>query len=70
MRVHDLGCGKAVSSIFLAKEFGVTVWAARLRIKPTDNWARIEAADLTDRVLPQHAEAHALPFAKGTSTPS
>jgi cyclopropane fatty-acyl-phospholipid synthase-like methyltransferase len=63
MRVLDLGCGKATSSIFLAKEFGATVWAVDLWIKPTDNWERIKAADVTDRVLPLHAEAHALPFA-------
>ena len=30
MRVLDLGCGKGLSSIFLAKEFGVQVWAADL----------------------------------------
>jgi cyclopropane fatty-acyl-phospholipid synthase-like methyltransferase len=65
MRILDLGCGKAASSIFLAKEFGVTVWAVDLWIKPTDNWRRIEAAGLMDRVLPVHAEAHALPFAEG-----
>jgi cyclopropane fatty-acyl-phospholipid synthase-like methyltransferase len=65
MRILDLGCGKAASSIFLAKEFDVTVWAADLWIKPTDNWQRIEAAGLADRVLPIHAEAHALPFAEG-----
>jgi cyclopropane fatty-acyl-phospholipid synthase-like methyltransferase len=33
MRVLDLGCGRAVSSVFLAREFGVTVWAADLWIK-------------------------------------
>lgn len=65
MRVLDLGCGKAASSIFLAKEFGVSVCAADLWIKPTDNWKRIEAAGVSDRVLPVHAEAHALPFAEG-----
>jgi cyclopropane fatty-acyl-phospholipid synthase-like methyltransferase len=65
MRVLDLGCGKAASSIFLAKEFDLTVWAADLWIKPTENWRRIAAAGLTDRVLPLHAEAHALPFAEG-----
>jgi cyclopropane fatty-acyl-phospholipid synthase-like methyltransferase len=64
MRVLDLGCGKAASSIFLAKEFGVTVWAADLWIKPSDNLQRIEAAGLADRVLPIYAEAHALPFAE------
>jgi len=28
MKVLDLGCGKALSSIFLAREFGLQVWAA------------------------------------------
>jgi SAM-dependent methyltransferase len=64
-RILDLGCGKAASSIFLAKEFGVAVAAVDLWIKPTDNWRRIEAAGMADRVLPLHAEAHALPFAEG-----
>jgi cyclopropane fatty-acyl-phospholipid synthase-like methyltransferase len=65
MRILDLGCRKAASSIFLAKEFDVTVWAVDLWIKPTDNWRRIEAAGLMDRVLPVHGEAHSLPFAEG-----
>ena len=65
MRVLDLGCGKAVSSIFFAKEFGVQVTAADLWIKPDENAKRITAAGVGDRVLPVHAEAHALPFAEG-----
>ena len=64
MRILDLDCGKAASSIFLAKEFGVTVWAADLWIAPSDNLRRIETAGLADRVLPIHTEAHALPFAE------
>ena len=40
MRVLDMGCGKAMSSIFMAKEFGVQVWANDLWIKATDNWRR------------------------------
>ena len=32
MRVLDLGCGRALSSVFLAKEFGVQVWAYDLWI--------------------------------------
>ena len=63
MRVLDLGCGRAASSIFLAREIGVQVWAADLWITPTENRARIEEAGLADRVFPIHAEAHALPFA-------
>jgi cyclopropane fatty-acyl-phospholipid synthase-like methyltransferase len=65
MRVLDLGCGKAISSIFFAKEFGVQVTAADLWIKPDENARRIEAAGVGDRVFPVHAEAHALPFAEG-----
>ena len=64
-RVPDLGCGKALTSIFLAREFGVQVWAADLWIKPTENLARIRDAGLADRVFPIYAEAHALPFAEG-----
>src|SRR5579871_1929979 len=64
MRVLDLGCGKAISSIFHAKEFGVQVVAADLWIKPGENAGRIEAAGVADRVIPVHAEAHALPFAE------
>ena len=46
MRVTNMGCCKAISSIFLAKEFGVEVWAADLWVKPTENWERIREADL------------------------
>jgi SAM-dependent methyltransferase len=63
MRVLDLGCGKAISSIFLAQEFQVHVWATDLWIGASDNWARIQAANAQAAVCPIHAEAHALPFA-------
>jgi cyclopropane fatty-acyl-phospholipid synthase-like methyltransferase len=62
MRVLDLGCGKAASSIFLAREFGATVIATDLWIGPEENQARIDQAGLAGRVVPVHAEAHALPF--------
>jgi cyclopropane fatty-acyl-phospholipid synthase-like methyltransferase len=65
MRVLDMGCGKAVSSIFLAKEFGVQVWANDLWIDASENWRRICEAGVQDRVFPIRAEAHALPYAKG-----
>jgi cyclopropane fatty-acyl-phospholipid synthase-like methyltransferase len=64
MRVLDLGCGKALSSIFLAREFGVQVWATDLWIGASDNWGRIRAAGLEEQVYPIHAEAHSLPFAE------
>jgi cyclopropane fatty-acyl-phospholipid synthase-like methyltransferase len=62
MRVLDLGCGTALSSMFLAREFDVQVWAADLWVSPHDNWDRVVAAGLDDRVFAIYAEAHALPF--------
>jgi cyclopropane fatty-acyl-phospholipid synthase-like methyltransferase len=63
MRVLDLGCGKAKSSVFLAREFGVEVWATDLWIAATENWQRIRDAGLEKQVYPIHADARALPFA-------
>ncbi len=65
MRVLELGCGKAIGSIFLAKEFGVQVWAVDVDVSPTENWGRICAAGLQDRVIPLRADARDLPFAEG-----
>ena len=65
MRVLDMGCGKGITSVFLAKEFGVTVFANDLWIDPTENLQRFEAAGVADKVFPLQAEAHALPYAKG-----
>ncbi len=65
LRVLDLGCGKAISSIFLAKEFGVQVWATDLWNSPSDNLQRIRNMDLEDKVFPIHADAQDLPFAEG-----
>jgi SAM-dependent methyltransferase len=65
MRVLDLGCGTAISSIFLAREFGVQVWAADLWISPDDNARRVAETDVADRVFPISVEAHTLPFGAG-----
>jgi cyclopropane fatty-acyl-phospholipid synthase-like methyltransferase len=62
MRILDLGCGTAVSSIFLAKEYGATVWATDLWISPTENYNRIKEAQLEALVYPIYGEAHNLPF--------
>ncbi|MFG2353555.1 methyltransferase domain-containing protein [Streptomyces sp. NPDC048521] len=65
-RVLDLGCGRAMTSVFLAREYGVQVTAADLWVKPDDNAVRIAEAGVADRVLPVFAEAHDLPFGEGT----
>ena len=65
MKVLDLGCGKAMSSIFLAREFGVEVWATDLWTAAADNENRIREADVVGRVHAVHAEAHSLPYEEG-----
>ena len=62
MRILDMGCGTAISSIFLAKEFDLQVWATDLWNPASKNWERVREAGLEDRVFPIHAEAHSLPF--------
>lgn len=63
MKVLDLGCGKAISSIFLAKEFGVNVWASDLRVNASDNWKRIKKAGFENKIFPINADARTLPYA-------
>lgn len=65
MRVLDLGCGKAMTSIYLAREYELQVWAADLWIGPDNNWARVQQAGLERQICPMRCEAHALPFAAG-----
>jgi SAM-dependent methyltransferase len=63
MRVLDLGCGRAASSIFLHREFGVQVWATDLWFSASENWQRIRDAGADSGVYPIQADARALPYA-------
>ena len=65
MRVLDLGCGRAASSIFLRREFGVQVWATDLWFDASENLQRVRDARVEDGVFPVHADARCLPFAAG-----
>src|SRR5690349_16724185 len=61
MRVLDLACGRASSSIFLHREFGPEVWAADLWFDVEQNARRIREAGVERSVFPVHADARALP---------
>lgn len=65
MKVLDLGCGRAQSSIFLHREFDVQVWAVDLWFDPGENLKRIEDAGAGGSVFPLRADARSLPFAAG-----
>src|SRR5215217_199132 len=61
MRILDLACGRAMSSIFLHHEFGVQVWAVDLWCSVSENAKRIEDAGMKQDVFPMHADARMLP---------
>ena len=63
LRVLDLGCGRAASSIFMRREFGVQVWATDLWFSVSENTQRIRDAAVQDGVFAIHADARSLPFA-------
>lgn len=65
MRVLDLGCGRALSSVFLHREFGVQVWATDLWFSATENLQRVSDAGVQDAVFPLRADARMLPYGEG-----
>jgi cyclopropane fatty-acyl-phospholipid synthase-like methyltransferase len=64
MKVLDLGCGKAASSIFIAREYGCKVWAVDNTINAQDNAKRIRCAFVEEKVTPVQCDAEHLPFEK------
>ena len=61
--VCDLGSGQGLTSVFLAKEYGFTVYAADLWSDPEENRAFFRSTGLPDdRIIPVKADATALPF--------
>ena len=61
-RVCDLGSGQGLTSMFLAREYGWTVYAADLWSDPEENRRFFESAGVQN-VIPVKADATALPFA-------
>lgn len=62
--VMDLGSGTGITSVFLAKEYGLRVIAADLWSNPTENMRFFEEMGLSSaEIMPVHADANDLPFA-------
>ena len=63
-RTLDLGCGMALTSMFIANETPArNVYAFDLWISASDNYARIRSHHLEDKIIPIHGNALDMPFA-------
>ena len=63
--VCDLGSGQGLTSVFLAKEYGFTVYAADLWSNPEENRRFFREFGLSEaEIIPIKADAAALPFDK------
>ena len=64
-RTLDLGCGFALTSLFIANETSTqSVVALDLWVTASENYARIKANHLEDKIIPIHGDALAMPFAR------
>ena len=63
--VCDLGSGQGLTSVFMAKEYGFTVYAADLWSDPAENSVFFEKMGINSgEVIPVKADAENLPFEK------
>ncbi len=63
LRVLDLGCGRGLSSVYLARECGAQVFAVDLWVPASENERRFRQLGLDGQIIPLHADAQSLPFA-------
>ncbi|MCI8508728.1 MAG: methyltransferase domain-containing protein [Lachnospiraceae bacterium] len=62
--VLDLGCGSGITSLFIAKETGATVYANDLWVPEEENRRRFTQWNMQDRLIPVHEDAVNLHFDK------
>ena len=63
MRVLDLGCGRGLTTVFLARTFGVEVFAVDLWTPAAENSVRFQQAGVSHLTVPLQLDARQLPFA-------
>jgi SAM-dependent methyltransferase len=63
--VLDLGCGKGLTSLAIAKETGAKVFANDLWISAEDNSKRFANWGASEQIIPVHEDANDLHFDKG-----
>lgn len=63
LKLMDLGCGKGLTTLYLAKETDANIFAVDLWISATENYKQFMKWGIEDKVVPIHADANDLPFA-------
>ncbi|MBQ8799032.1 MAG: methyltransferase domain-containing protein [Lachnospiraceae bacterium] len=64
-RTLDLGCGFALTSLFIAQETNAqSVVAFDLWVPASENYRRIKDSNLEDTIIPIHGDALSMPFAQ------
>lgn len=61
-KVLDLGCGKGLTSLIVARETGATVYANDLWISAEDNMKRFEEWGISEQITPVREDANHLGF--------
>lgn len=61
MRVLDLGCGRGISSMLIAHNYNLTLFAADLWIEAEENQERFTKFLPDKRIIPVHIDANNLP---------
>ncbi|MBR4290070.1 MAG: methyltransferase domain-containing protein [Oscillospiraceae bacterium] len=64
-KVLDLGCGKGLTSLILARETGAKIYANDLWIPAEDNAKRFNEWGIGEQITPVHKDANELEFDKG-----
>lgn len=62
LEVLDLGCGKGLTSLYLAKEINAHVFATDLWISASENYENFKTWGIDNRIVPIHADANDLPY--------
>lgn len=64
IKILDLGCGKGLTSIYMAEKYkNADIFAVDLWVEAKDNYIFFKENNIDDRIIPLNCDAEKLPFA-------